>query len=101
MTIPNRRTGITHAIDWQNNRVYVTFNYGAKGEIVEVFFKGTSKEGTALQDELGELGILTSLLIQEGWTVERLFSVLGRDGKQALVAAALEIIIGEQDGKAK
>lgn len=77
--LPDRRLTITDRVDWAGRTYLVGVGFDADGVVREIFVDGV-KGGSDEEAILGDAGVLVSLLLQSGWSVERLADHVGREG---------------------
>lgn len=76
--LPNRRPTITEKIDAFGASLFVSAGFDpATGAVREVFFGGT-KEGSAMNAILDDVGVVISVALQHGVPVEALARSMGR-----------------------
>jgi hypothetical protein len=95
--LPDRRLAETHEVEHAGLRYKVTFGFFSDGSPGEAFISN-HKAGNASDVAARDAGILLSLLLQHGCTLETISHAVSRnaDGSPSgIVGAVLDLIAGQ------
>lgn len=99
---PNRRGGTTIEVRYADLsglslKAFVTYNRDESGKVVEVFIVA-SKPGSATEAAMRDAGILLSMLLQTGETLQGIAGTLTRNddgGPAGPVGIVVDALLGE------
>jgi hypothetical protein len=97
---PNRRKTETHTLETTTGRYHVSFGYGSKDRLREVFIRG-SKSGSDMDLLLDDASVVLSLALQHGVPPDQLLHSLvnGREeGARSTLAKAIALMQEKENG---
>ncbi len=88
--LPDRRFQVTFDMEWKSRVWAVSVGFAPDGRVMEVFVKG-HKTGSEMDSIMDDVCVLFSLMLQTGYSAEKMHAHLGREGVDALDPAASPI----------